>query len=134
MARARPRVRRVGGAPGRPAAPGSGAEGRRVSPDLRREIRQQRPFESVEQEAYLNLARTHAALSESLDAVLARNNVTQQQYNVLRILRGAGAEGVRCADVAERMVITPSCGLADAGERWARRAHQLARTVARNLG
>jgi methionine synthase II (cobalamin-independent) len=51
-----------------------------------------------------------------------------------RVLRTLDMLGLGPADVAERMVITPSCGLADAGERWARRAHQLARTVARNLG
>jgi methionine synthase II (cobalamin-independent) len=51
-----------------------------------------------------------------------------------RVLRTLDLLGLGPADVAERLVITPSCGLADAGERWARRAHQLARTVASNLG
>lgn len=75
-----------------------------MSPDLRREIGQRRPFESLEQEAYLNLARTHAALSESLDAVLARKQVTQQQYNVLRILRGAPPEGLSRTEIRNRLI------------------------------
>ena len=75
-----------------------------MSPDLRREIRQRRPFESLAQEAYLNLARTHAALSESLDAVLARKDVTQQQYNVLRILRGAPPAGLSRNEIRDRLI------------------------------
>jgi DNA-binding MarR family transcriptional regulator len=75
-----------------------------VSPDLRHEIRQRRPFESLQQEAYLNLARTHAALEEALERVLAGHAVTQQQYNVLRILRGAPPEGLARNEIRDRLL------------------------------
>jgi DNA-binding MarR family transcriptional regulator len=75
-----------------------------VSPDLRHEIRQRRPFESLQQEAYLNLARTHAGLEEALERVLAGHAVTQQQYNVLRILRGAPPEGLARNEIRDRLL------------------------------
>jgi DNA-binding MarR family transcriptional regulator len=75
-----------------------------VSPDLRHEIRQRRPFQSLQQEAYLNLARTHAALEEALERVLAGHAVTQQQYNVLRILRGAPPEGLARNEIRDRLL------------------------------
>jgi DNA-binding MarR family transcriptional regulator len=75
-----------------------------VSPDLRHEIRQRRPFQSLQQEAYLNLARTHAALEEALERVLAGHGVTQQQYNVLRILRGAPPDGLARNEIRDRLI------------------------------
>ena len=75
-----------------------------MSPDLRHEIRQRRPFESLQQEAYLNLARTHAGLEEALERVLAGHAVTQQQYNVLRILRGASPEGLARNEIRDRLL------------------------------
>lgn len=75
-----------------------------MSPDLRHEIRQRRPFQSLQQEAYLNLARTHAALEEALERVLAGHAVTQQQYNVLRILRGAPPEGLARNEIRDRLL------------------------------
>ena len=75
-----------------------------MSPDLRHEIRQRRPFQSLQQEAYLNLARTHAALEEALERVLASRGVTQQQYNVLRILRGAPPHGLARNEIRDRLI------------------------------
>lgn len=75
-----------------------------MSPDLRHEIRQRRPFQSLQQEAYLNLARTHAGLEEALERVLAGHAVTQQQYNVLRILRGAPPEGLARNEIRDRLL------------------------------
>jgi DNA-binding MarR family transcriptional regulator len=71
---------------------------------LRDEIRQHKPFESLEQEALLNVLRTADALMHRLTAVLKPFNLSHNQYNVLRILRGAGADGLACQDVAERMI------------------------------
>ena len=71
---------------------------------LRGEIRQHKPFESLEQEALLNVLRTADVLMQRLTAVLKPFNLSHSQYNVLRILRGAGADGLACQDVAERMI------------------------------
>ncbi len=71
---------------------------------LKDEIRQSRPFSSAAQEAFLNLQRTADALMRGLEETLKPSGLTQTQYNVLRILRGAGGAGLLCREVAERMV------------------------------
>lgn len=71
---------------------------------LQKEIRQTRPFDSPEVEAYLNLLRTHDRLHGDLKRFLKQHGISQPQYNVLRILRGAGDQGLPCLAVADRMV------------------------------
>lgn len=75
-----------------------------MSHDLRQEIRQGRPFSSLEQEAQLNLERTAAVLGHALAEGLKRHGITPTQYNVLRILRGAGPEGLCRNEVRDRMI------------------------------
>jgi DNA-binding MarR family transcriptional regulator len=71
---------------------------------LRTEIHQEKPFKSPEQEAFLNLQRTADVLMGRMAKVLAGQGVSPTQYNVLRILHGAGDEGLPCGAVAERMI------------------------------
>jgi DNA-binding MarR family transcriptional regulator len=71
---------------------------------LRDEIKQQRPFESLEQEALLNLLRTGDALMQEIVAVLKPFKLSHSQYNVLRILRGASPDGLACQEISERMI------------------------------
>jgi DNA-binding MarR family transcriptional regulator len=73
---------------------------------LKAEIQQTRPFESLAQEAFLNLMRTAAKLEHGFESGLKPHGVTLTQYNVLRILRGAGEDGLCRNDVLARM-ITP---------------------------
>jgi DNA-binding MarR family transcriptional regulator len=75
-----------------------------VTNRLQKEIRQSRPFESPEQEAHLGILRTAAALDHAVAEALRPYSVTPTQYNVLRILRGAGEEGLCRNEVRERMV------------------------------
>lgn len=75
-----------------------------MTPTLRNEIRQKRAFQSLEQEAYLNLVRTASMLGDSLEQVLRAAGITSAQYNVLRILRGAEPEGLCRNDVRDRML------------------------------
>jgi DNA-binding MarR family transcriptional regulator len=70
------------------------------------EIKQARPFRSPTQEAFLNLVRTAAVLEHAFEDALKPFGVTATQYNVLRILRGAGEAGLCRNDVTSRM-ITP---------------------------
>ena len=63
-----------------------------------------KPFSSPAQEAFLNLQRTADALMRGLEETLKPSGLTQTQYNVLRILRGAGSGGLLCRQVSERMV------------------------------
>lgn len=71
---------------------------------LRKEIRQQRPFVSKREEAFLNLQRTAAMQAQSLATLLKEYGVTPTQYNALRILRGAHPGAMSCKEVGERMV------------------------------
>lgn len=70
---------------------------------LRDEIKQERPFGSPEQLAYLNVQRTASVLGRGLSEVLRRSGVTRTQYNALRILRGADGP-LTCSEVGERMI------------------------------
>ncbi len=71
---------------------------------LQAELKQKIPFSSREQEAYLSLLRTVDALQTQIEARLKEFGVTGTQYNALRILRGAGAEGLPCREIGERMI------------------------------
>ena len=70
---------------------------------LQTKLKQGTPFESPEHEAYLNLLRTYGVLSAPFMQLFKQHGITNTQYNVLRILRGAGGE-LPCLDIAERMV------------------------------
>jgi len=71
---------------------------------LARELRQQRPFRSAAHEALIGLLRTADLVRRNLTAVMRPHGVTVQQYNVLRILRGAGKAGLPTLEIAERMI------------------------------
>jgi DNA-binding MarR family transcriptional regulator len=71
---------------------------------LREETKQRKPFSSPAEEAILGLQRTTDVLKRSFAEVVERRKISLQQYNVLRILRGAGAEGTPTLDIAERMI------------------------------
>ena len=71
---------------------------------LQEEIQQSRPFRSKGQEAALALFRTADILRREMSTCFADSGITHQQYNVLRILRGAGAEGLPTLSIADRMI------------------------------
>ena len=75
---------------------------------LQKELKQTKPFKSLEEEVMLNLARTAEYLATRGAEVFKREDLTATQYNVLRILRGAGAEGLSCSQIGERMVTKES--------------------------
>ena len=71
---------------------------------LQAELKQKLPFVSREQEAYLSLLRTADALQAQVETRLKEFGLTGTQYNALRILRGAGSEGLPCREIGERMI------------------------------
>jgi len=75
-----------------------------VAKKLQAEIKQKAPFTSIEQEVYLNLLKTGDAVSQPVEKLLRASGLSAAQYNVLRILRGAGRHGLTCGETAERMV------------------------------
>lgn len=68
------------------------------------EIRQGRPFRSPASEVVVTLLRTAEVVRARLGGVVEPHGITLQQYNVLRILRGAGSEGLPTLEIADRMV------------------------------
>ena len=68
------------------------------------DLKQTRPFASLGQEAYVTLLRTADDARRLGASVLEDSDITLQQYNVLRILRGAGPEGLPTLAIGERMV------------------------------
>jgi DNA-binding MarR family transcriptional regulator len=71
---------------------------------LQNDIQQQHPFESLEQEALLNVLRTADVFMQRISAALKPYGLSHSQYNVLRILRGAGADGLACREIGDRMI------------------------------
>jgi DNA-binding MarR family transcriptional regulator len=74
-----------------------------LSPILR-EIRQSKPFRSKGQEVLVALLRTADVVRRAVSRVLEPYDITPQQYNVLRILRGAGEQGLPTLEIADRMI------------------------------
>jgi DNA-binding MarR family transcriptional regulator len=71
---------------------------------IRDEIRQTRPFASAAEEAVVTLVGTADRVRTALSDVVERHGITLQQYNVLRILRGAGDSGLPTLEIAARMI------------------------------
>ena len=72
---------------------------------IQAEIRQTRPFRSLQEQLLINLMRTSRAVEESWLQYLKRTEgLSLSQYNILRILRGARPEAVRITEIGERMI------------------------------
>ena len=71
---------------------------------LQREIRQGKPFRSRGQEVVVALLRTADLVRRAVGRAVETQDITLQQYNVLRILRGAGEQGLPTLEIAERMI------------------------------
>jgi DNA-binding MarR family transcriptional regulator len=71
---------------------------------LRKRLKQTKPFANEQEEAALAiqvLAEDHRA---ALEGTFKSSDLTGPQYNVLRILRGAGAVGLCCREISDRMI------------------------------
>jgi DNA-binding MarR family transcriptional regulator len=68
------------------------------------EIKQTKPFASPADEALLSILRTATVLEHASNEILRPHGITMTQYNVLRILRGAGARGLCGKEIAERLI------------------------------
>ena len=67
-------------------------------------IRRERPFGPLEEQAFLALVRTADALQWRVTAMFKQHGLSPTQYNVLRILRGTGSEGLPCSEIGKRMI------------------------------
>lgn len=75
-----------------------------MSSKLQQELKQTKPFESLKREVLVNLARTTAFVTYEAELALRAHGLTFLQYNVLRIIRGAGSAGIIQGDIRERLV------------------------------
>jgi DNA-binding MarR family transcriptional regulator len=73
---------------------------------IRAEIKQGRPFAGPAEEFVVTLLRTADHVRGALSTVVEPRGATLQQYNVLRILRGAGTAGLPTLEIAARMIET----------------------------
>lgn len=62
------------------------------------------PFDSLEQEAFLNLWRTYDCLRSFEDELFEPHGLSAQQYNALRLLRAVHPEALPTLDLASRLV------------------------------
>jgi DNA-binding MarR family transcriptional regulator len=72
--------------------------------NLQDEIRQTKPFPRKSAEALLSILRTATVLEHDQSEALRPHGLTPTQYNVLRILQGAGKEGLCGREIAERLI------------------------------
>ena len=75
-----------------------------MSPSLQSELKQRKPFASLEHEAFVSLARTAAVLDHQLAEALKPHGLTPTQYNALRILRGSEPGGLCRNQIRDRLV------------------------------
>jgi len=72
--------------------------------NLQAELKQRRPFKNLRQEAHLSVQRTAAVLEHAFEVAIKPYGLTATQYNVLRILRGAGEHGLCRHEIRDRML------------------------------
>ena len=75
-----------------------------MADNLQRELKQKRPFRSPAHEGLIAIVRTSDQLRRVLDRVIEAQGVTGQQFNVLRILRGAAPDPLPVLEIGERMI------------------------------
>jgi DNA-binding MarR family transcriptional regulator len=75
-----------------------------MSPGLQQDLKQKKPFRSLQQEAYLSVVRTSTALTDAMEDLVKSRGISATQYNVLRILRGSDAEGLCRHPLRDRML------------------------------
>jgi DNA-binding MarR family transcriptional regulator len=71
---------------------------------LHEEIKRKQPFDIPEEEAYLNVRRTESLLALGFERLFKSHGISEPKYNVLRILRGAGGDGLPCLEIGGRMI------------------------------
>jgi DNA-binding MarR family transcriptional regulator len=75
-----------------------------VASNLQAELKQNRPFRSLKEEAHLSIQRTAALLEHAFESAIKSHRITGTQYNVLRILRGSAPDGLCRNEIGARLV------------------------------
>ena len=75
-----------------------------MSPSLQNQLKKKHPFEVSQEEVNLNIQRTFGVLMGPFHKLLKQHKLSPPLYNILRILRGVGSNGLPCSQIADRMV------------------------------
>lgn len=75
-----------------------------MAPDPQSESKPALPLPGLEEQAFLGLLRTADRLQRRLTEMLKPHRLSPTQYNALRILRGAGSQGLPCREIGQRMI------------------------------
>lgn len=76
-----------------------------MSSAIQRHLKQARPFSTLEEEVFVGLLLVSDRLMQPWAAHLRETaGLSHVQYNVLRILRGAGKQGLTAGEVGERLI------------------------------
>lgn len=81
-----------------------------MSPALQSDLKKKHGFDSPEQQAYLNLARTHAQLTGPFAWLFREHGLSEATYNILRVLRGVrknpenGSDALPSGEIGGRLV------------------------------
>lgn len=76
----------------------------RPKPKIYEEIKQTKPERRPGQIAVITIFRTADVLHHAVERSLAAFGISQEQFNVLRILRGAGDSGLPTLEISDRMI------------------------------
>lgn len=77
---------------------------KRAPSRLQTELRQKKVFRSASQEGAIGIVRTADLIRRRFSQLVEPHGISGQQYNVLRILRGARPEALPTLTIAERMI------------------------------
>ena len=72
--------------------------------ELQRQLKQTKPFGSRQEAAFLAIQIVAEEQKARFSDLFKTKELTGAQYNVLRILRGAGEKGLSCREIGERMI------------------------------
>ena len=75
-----------------------------MAESLQNQLKKKHPFEVPQEEVNLNIQRTYGVLMGPVGRLLKAHQLSAPLYNILRILRGAGGDGLPCSQIGERMV------------------------------
>ncbi|MEM9347294.1 MAG: MarR family transcriptional regulator [Planctomycetota bacterium] len=81
-----------------------------TSATLKDDLKKKHGFDSPEQQAYLNLAYTHAELTAAFTHFFKSHGLSEATYNILRVLRGVrrhpenGRDALPCGEIGGRLV------------------------------
>jgi len=80
------------------------SSGRKAGPRIHEEIRQGKPFARSEQELAVVILRTGDVFLHRVNRALAPSGLSNEQFNALRILRGAGEAGHPTLEISRRLI------------------------------